>query len=210
MAIIEIENLGKSFGTHILFDQFNLQIEAGEMVCIWGKSGCGKTTLLNIIGLLDSYDVGTLKIADVTNPKHNGKESLLLRRNILGYIFQNFALVDNETVDKNLDLAMMYNKEIENKEEAKKEILKKMDIERTQYQKIYELSGGEQQRVSIARIFLKPCEIILADEPTGSLDNINKLLVMDYLKELNQLGKTVIIVTHDPEIAKGCQRVVEL
>lgn len=210
MAIIEIENLGKSFGTHILFDQFNLQIEAGEMVCIWGKSGCGKTTLLNIIGLLDSYDVGTLKIDDITNQKHNGKESMLLRRNILGYIFQNFALVDNETVDKNLDLAMMYNKEIENKEEAKKEILKKMAIEHTQYQKIYELSGGEQQRVSIARIFIKPCKIILADEPTGSLDNINKLLVMDYLKELNQLGKTIIIVTHDSEIAKGCQRVVEL
>lgn len=210
MSIIQLEHMSKAFGQHQLFENFNLQVESGEMLCLWGKSGCGKTTLLNILGLLDGYDTGTLEIAGVKNPACNGKEAMLLRRNILGYIFQSFALIDNETVDKNLDIALTYNHDVKDKKACKKQILEDMNIASTQFQKVYELSGGEQQRVALARVFLKPCQIILADEPTGSLDKSNKDLIVQYLHKLNQLGKTIIIVTHDWEVAESCHRIIRL
>lgn len=205
--MIEIKNLNKRFSDKIIFDNLNLIINDGEMIAVSGASGSGKTTLLNILGKLDEEYTGDI-IIDSKNLKNISKTEYL--RNKIGYLFQNYALADNLTVNKNLDFALKYSDD--KSQEAKETALKLVDLEPLTYlnKKVYTLSGGEQQRVALARLFLKPCSIILADEPTGSLDVKNRDVVLEILRKMNNQGKMIIIVTHDPYVLTVCDHVIKI
>lgn len=210
-SIIELKNISKSFEKQVLND-VSMKINENEMVAVVGKSGSGKSTLLNIIGLLESPDSGDIIIDNYKNVKINSSEANKIIREKISYLFQNFALIEQETVYENLKIALKYVKLKKNeKEELIKSALKSVDLEGYENRKVFGLSGGEQQRVAIARIMLKPSKIVLADEPTGSLDrdNINK--VMKLLHKINEENnKTIIIVTHDIEVANECHRIIEI
>ena len=202
--MIEVKNLTKKFDDKVLFSDFNLKIENGDFIIFFGPSGCGKTTLLNMIGAIEKIDSGEI-IVDGLDIK-NKKNHLKYFRTKIGFLFQNFALVDNKTVKDNLKLIRKDCKTNLSIEEA----LKIVDLREKLNKKVYTLSGGEQQRVALARLMLKKCDIILADEPTGSLDKKNAESVLNILKELNKQGKIIILVTHDEEIKKQGNRVVNL
>ena len=209
--MIKINNLSKKYNDNQIFKNFNCEINENEMVAIKGMCGSGKTTLLNIIGLLDNDYKGNIIIngVDVSNLNRKKREQFI-RENI-SYLFQNYALIDDESIKDNLMLALEYVKM--NKTEKKdliKKTLKKVGIEKDINEKIYSLSGGEQQRVSLARTLLKPSKLILADEPTGNLDESNRNDIIKILLEMQKKGKTIIIVTHDNVVAQNCNTVIEI
>ena len=202
--MIEGINITKKFDGLTLFQNYNFLIEDQEFVCFSGASGTGKTTLLNMIGLIEPIDAGTLRINEIEYTTN--KQKMEYFRSIVGFLFQNFALIESKTVKENLELirkGSRTNYTIE-------EVLERVGLESKLNSKVYTLSGGEQQRVALARLFLKKCDIILADEPTGSLDAKNAQIIMDILLSLNAEGKTVIIVTHDQKIKDKARRVIEL
>lgn len=205
--MIEIKNLNKKFNDKVIFNNLNLTIEDGEMLAISGASGSGKTTLLNILGKLDKEYDGNI-IIDNKNLKTITQTNYL--RNTIGYLFQNYALADNLTVTRNLDFSLKYSDD--KSLEAKENALEMVGLDPKEYlnKKIYTLSGGEQQRVALARLFLKPCSIILADEPTESLDVKNRDIILEILRKMNEHGKTVIVVTHDPYVLTVCDRVIKI
>lgn len=207
--VIELKNINKNYGNKYLFKNLNFSIKKGEMIAITGASGSGKSTLLNIIGLIDKPNSGEVSICGNKNPYDKEKIKLNLFRNNIGYLFQNYALVDNYTVSKNLDIALEYVKGKE-KKKLKEEALDKVGLLDKLNNKVFELSGGEQQRVALARLILKENDIILADEPTGSLDEDNKAIILTLLKELNNEGKTVVVVTHDKVVADMCDREINI
>lgn len=202
--MIKIKNLNKKFDDKIVFSNLNLEIEDGEFIILGGPSGCGKTTLLNMIGAIEKFDSGEI-IVDGIDIK-NKRNHLNYFRKKIGFLFQNFALVDNKTVKENLKIISKDCKTNLSMEEA----LRIVGLEDKLNKKVYTLSGGEQQRVAIARLMLKKCDVILADEPTGSLDRKNAEAVINILKELNTQGKTIVLVTHDEYIKKQGNRVVNL
>ena len=189
--MIKLENVCKRYGERILFENYNTQISDHEFVVFSGKSGCGKTTLLNMIGGIEATDSGRIWVdnVDITQKK----ELLNYFRYKVGFLFQNFALIENKTVKENLSIVRKASRTSISIEEA----LERVGLEEKINSKIYTLSGGEQQRIALARLMIKKCDIILADEPTGSLDRENTDIVMDILEEYYQHGKTVVIVTHD-------------
>lgn len=211
MSKIILQNIEKRFGNKIIFQDFNMKIEDGEFICITGESGSGKSTLLNIIGLLEEPTSGNIEICGIKNPKINSKNGTRLLRKEISYLFQNYGLIENETVKYNIKIATRFlpgSSKV--KEKSIEECLDKMGLLHLINEKVYCLSGGEQQRIALAKIILKPSGIILADEPTGSLDTDNRDLVMQLLKEIQAGGKTVILVTHDREITKYATRVIDI
>lgn len=202
--MIEGINLTKKFGDRLLFDNLSFTIETGEFVCFSGESGKGKTTLLNMIGQIEPPTSGQIR--------YDGKEVRTSRDRLaflatkVGFIFQNFALVEGKTVSQNLEFVKKKNRQNISVEEA----LERVGLSDKLHAKVYTLSGGEQQRVALARLYIKKADIILADEPTGSLDRHNADLVMSILKDLNSQGKTIVLVTHDDAIKKRCNRIIEL
>ncbi|PFB16958.1 ABC transporter ATP-binding protein [Bacillus cereus] len=205
--MIELIDVNKIYGQKNLFHNINLTINEGEFVVINGMSGSGKSTLLNIIGHLDQADKGSVKING--NFYNKKKEIQELRKHFFGYIFQNYALLDNESVENNLNL--IFKSKIENKMEQIKQVLNMVGLDNTMLKlKVNQLSGGEQQRVAIARVLLKPFKVILADEPTGNLDDKNKVIIFQLLKSIQQNGKTVICVSHDPDIITYATRIITL
>lgn len=187
--MIEIRQLTKSFQGKTLFEDLSLTISQGDFVIFSGPSGCGKTTLLNMIGALEPINTGTIVVdgKDITNKRNQ----LAYFRTKLGFLFQNFALVDQKTVWQNLEIVQKRYRSGKTIEE----VLTSVGLSDKINQKVFMLSGGEQQRVALARLMLKQCDIILADEPTGSLDQANAERVMALLQELNDQGKTIILVT---------------
>ncbi len=176
---------------------------------IVGASGSGKSTLLNIIGLLETVDKGRVSIDDLTDITPQSNKAISIIRYKFNYLFQNYALIDEETVEYNLKLALRFTKG--NKKELIRKALKKVGLDGYEKAKIYQLSGGEQQRVALARVILKPSKYILADEPTGSLDPDNRDIVIKTLRRLNKEdNKTVIIVTHDTYVADQCDRIIKI
>ncbi len=212
MSIIcELTNIKKVFQNHTVLDDFSVQVKQGDFLAITGKSGSGKTTILNIIGLLEKQDEGDLQLFGYKNPSLQSKAGNKILRKKLSYLFQNYALVDNETVNQNLEIAFLSLKcSNAKKKELKVKALKKVGLKVDLEQKVFSLSGGEQQRLAIARLLIKPCELILADEPTGSLDSTNRNEILTLLQNLNKEGKTIIIVTHDEYIAANCNNVIKL
>ncbi|MBP1995828.1 ATP-binding cassette domain-containing protein [Paenibacillus eucommiae] len=205
--MIELNDISKSFDGKSVLSNFSLTINENEIVSIVGSSGAGKTTVLNLIGLLDRPDDGIVKIASYINPTK--RETMFLRRYTFGYIFQNYLLMDNETVLKNLLISKTYNNEFS--EQMLISTLERVGLNSTFLnKKVYQLSGGEQQRIAIARVMLKPSKIILADEPTGNLDRMNKEVIVSLFRELQGLGKTIVCVTHDKEIASKSDRVINI
>lgn len=202
--MIEIKGLSKAFGERKLFDNFSLKVEDGEFVVFAGVSGCGKTTLLNMIGSLEPVDSGDILVDGRSVLGRRARSEYLKKK--VGFLFQNFALVENKTVADNL--AFVKNDCRSGVSAA--QALETVGLSGKEKQKIYSLSGGEQQRVALARLIIKKCDMILADEPTGSLDRANANAVFSLLEELNRQGKTVIIVTHDEELQKRGKRVVLL
>ncbi len=208
MSILKINHLNKSYGSHLVLNNINIEIQENEFCLIMGKSGCGKSTLLNIIGLLDTYDEGQVQLFNDNLPKPFSKKAEKLLKNKIGYLFQNFALIDNESVEYNLEIIM--DKRKKDKQYLINEALEKVGLDKYNDKKVCECSGGEQQRVAIARLLLKPCELILADEPTGSLDSYNKKIVCDLLKKMQQEGKTIVVVTHDDYLKQYADRIINI
>lgn len=198
IAQISLKNISKSYGNHLILKNIDLDIYEGDFICIFGKSGEGKSTLLNIIGTLENYDSGNLIICSKKNPIRSVKDSDLLRREKIAYLFQNFALVETMTVEENMMLAIKYSK-VKDKARFITSALRAMGVSDKLKSKVFELSGGEQQRVAMARNMVKPFDILLADEPTGSLDYENKMIVINSLIRLNNEGKTIVVVSHDKD-----------
>ena len=202
--MINVENLCKSFGDKALFTDLSFTADAGEFVVITGRSGCGKTTLLNILGGLESPDSGTVLIDGKSISDRKFRR--VFYSDTVGFLFQNFALVENKTVRQNLEMVMKKHRSGVSAEEA----LKMVGIEDKINSKVFTLSGGEQQRVALARLIFKRCDLILADEPTGSLDSENEDEVLRILHSFCDLGKTVITVTHSEKIIGMEKRVIRL
>lgn len=208
MTDILLERVDKSYGGKTILKDYRLEVKQGEFLCISGESGSGKTTLLNIIGLMERPDSGKVVVKGIENPKITKKEGRELLRKELFFIFQNYGLVEEKTVQYNLEVSMRFSKK---KKEDMAGALKKVGLlPEIVKQKVFTLSGGEQQRVALARLYLRDFSIILADEPTGSLDSGNRDRVLKILREMNQNGKTVIVVSHDKEVEKCATRVVFL
>lgn len=215
--MIELKNLTKIYSgeelDYLALDSINININKGEMVAITGPSGAGKSTLLNIIGCLDTLTKGDLLINGISISKLNKNALAKIRNTELGFIFQNSSLISNYNVFENVELALKYNK-LYKKNNYTKLKRKKMVLEMLDLVKLgdisdkypNQISGGQQQRVAIARALITNPPIILADEPTGALDKKNGESILKILSDINSKGKTVIIVTHDLNIANKCNK----
>lgn len=202
--MIAINNLCKNFNGNVIFDNFNISIPTGDFVVFAGDSGCGKTTLLNMIGGLEKPSGGEILVDGENIFKRNSRRKYFMNK--VGFLFQNFALVENKTVRENLLLVPKKSRTNLTVNEA----LEAVGVVNKVNEKVYKLSGGEQQRVALARLLLKKCDIILADEPTGSLDAGNADAVLNILHSMNEQGRTVIIVTHNEKIIESEKKVVLL
>lgn len=212
MPTISVRQLSKYYGAKRVIENISFDISDREFVALIGPSGSGKSTLLNLIGLLETVDEGTITIDGEILPQVNSKKATHLRRNVLNYLFQSNALIPNESVSDNLMLALHYT-DLTKKEKDKKikTVLSKVHMESFLESRINELSGGEQRRIAIARAILKPGELILADEPTGSLDPQMAQTAFELLKLLrDEYGKTIILVTHNMDQAQQCDRIIDL
>ncbi len=201
--MIKINEICKKYDEKVLFQNYSLEIPDGSFVIIRGDSGSGKSTLLNMIGGIEYPDSGSIIVNgfDVSKKKKQKYFS-----EVVGFLFQNFALLENKTVLENLNLIKKTGRTDISIDEA----LKKVGLEKEKNKKVYKLSGGEQQRVALARLMIKKCSVLLADEPTGSLDKKNSEIVMKILHDLNRQGKTVIVVTHDDNIIQKEDMVIYL
>lgn len=208
MTIVELENVSKSYGDKNVLNNLSFKIEEGTFNVIMGASGSGKSTILNIIGLLDKATSGDVILFEQKNIRPFSMKAEQMLKNKIGYLFQNFALIENETVANNLKLALENVRG--NKKEKISVALKEVGLEGYENKKIFKCSGGEQQRVAIARLLLKPCELILADEPTGSLDIKNREIVVKLLKNMQEQGKIIIVVSHDPFFEAIADNVIDL
>ena len=204
-------NIGKSNAFQALKD-VSLTIEDGEMVAIIGKSGAGKSTLMHIIGCIDDFETGTyiLNGEDISSIKE-GKRAKIRNKDI-GIVMQDFALVEDYTAIENVMIPLYFSKGklLESKKSIAKKALEKVGIGELASKRVNKLSGGQKQRVAIARAIVNNPSILLADEPTGALDVKTSAEIMGVFKELNEQGITVIIITHDMEVAEGCERVIEI
>ena len=212
MSMISVQNVSKKFGSREILKDLSFDVEENEFVALVGPSGSGKSTLLNMIGLLENIDSGKILINGKILPKVNSRSAVNYRKNVINYLFQSNALIPTSSVKDNLMLAMTFtNFSKEEKEKKIKETLRFVGLENRLDSKVNELSGGEQQRIAIVRAILKPGDIILADEPTGSLDPYMAQKSFDLIRSLrDQFGKTILIVTHNLDHAKQCDRIVSL
>jgi len=213
--MIKLENLSKIYRTDEIestaLNQVSFAIEKGEFVSIMGPSGCGKSTLLNILGMLDKPESGSYTFQEQEVAGLNEKGRSAIRKKNIGFIFQNFNLIDELTVFENIELPLIYNKvsSSERKERVNK-LIDKIGISHRSSHFPQQLSGGQQQRVAVARALVTRPPLILADEPTGNLDSSHGNEVMELLCELNEAGTTVIMVTHSSHDASYSQRVINL
>ena len=213
--MIKLENLTKVYRTDEIestaLNQVSFEIKKGEFVSIMGPSGCGKSTLLNILGMLDKPESGSYKFLGTEISGLNEKGRSSVRKENIGFIFQNFNLIDELTVFENIELPLIYNR-VSGSERKKRvdELIDKMGISHRTSHFPQQLSGGQQQRVAVARALITKPPLILADEPTGNLDSSHGNEVMELLCELNEAGTTIIMVTHSSHDASFSGRVINL
>jgi putative ABC transport system ATP-binding protein len=213
--MINITNLHKSYQMgknylHVL-KGIDLKINEGELVAIMGSSGSGKSTLLNIIGMLDNYESGSYELDSIPIKDLDETKAAKYRNKFLGFVFQSFNLINYKTAIENVALPLYY-QGIGSKErqEIAYEYLKKVGLNQWAEHLPSELSGGQKQRVAIARALASQPKVLLADEPTGALDSQTSEEVMSLIKKINNEGKTILVVTHEQEIANMCKRIITL
>lgn len=213
--MIKIKDLHKSYPMgkdflHVL-KGINLHIKEGEFVSIMGSSGSGKSTLLNIIGLLDNYDEGEYYLNGQLIEKLDEKKAAYLRNKFLGFVFQSFNLITYKTALENIALPLYY-KGIKRKERQRiaMEYLEKVGLKDWANHLPSELSGGQKQRVAVARALATKPKLILADEPTGALDSVTSKQIMELLKDIHNEGMTILVITHEEDIAEQTERIVRL
>lgn len=213
--MIRIENLHKSYpmgnrSLHVL-KGLDFNVEEGELVAIMGSSGSGKSTLLNILGMLDNYDEGSYILGDVLIKKMDETKAAKYRNKFLGFVFQSFNLINYKNALENVVLPLYY-QGISRKEREEKALKYLDDVGLKEWANHLptELSGGQKQRVAIARAMVGEPKVLLADEPTGALDSKTSKEVMDLIQKINKAGKTILVVTHEEDIAQMCSRIVRL
>lgn len=205
-------NLGKANAFTALKD-VSLTIRDGEMIAIIGKSGAGKSTLMHILGCIDSFEKGEYILNGENISKISEKKSAEIRNMEIGIVLQDFVLMEQYSVLENVLMPLYFSKNTGKRferEKKAKEILKRLEMNQLLNKKVNQLSGGQKQRVAIARAMINQPGILLADEPTGALDVKTSEEIMDVFKKLNEQGTTVIIITHDMEVAAKCDRVIEI
>jgi len=213
--MIKIAKLQKYYRTDeietVALNNLNMQVKDGEFVAVMGPSGCGKSTLLNIVGLLDDFDAGSYLFNDIEVLESNERKRSELRKHHIGFVFQNFNLIEELTVFENVELPLTYLKlsKAERKRRVE-EVLTKVQIIHRRNHFPQQLSGGQQQRVAVARAVVNNPKLILADEPTGNLDSNNSRDVMNLLTELNEAGTTIVMVTHSENDARYADRVLHM
>ena len=209
--MIEVVGAAKFYGARTVWTGLTLSVEAGSMAGLVGSSGSGKTTLLNCVGLLDRLDAGTLFVdgRDVTALSPHGRR--LFRRDELGYLFQNYALIDNATVAANLDVAFV-SRGVRRADRARRreEVLERVGLGGYERAAVYELSGGEQQRVAVARLLLQRPRVVLADEPPGALAERSADARVGGRRAGGDEGRAVVVATHNPRVEQACDTVLEL
>ncbi len=215
MGMIEIKDLHKSYqmgsnSLHVL-KGINFSVEAGELVAIMGSSGSGKSTLLNILGMLDEANEGSYVLDGVPIKNLNETKAAQYRNKFLGFIFQSFNLINYKSAAENVALPLYYQR-MPRKERQEKSIkyLEQVGLKDWASHLPSELSGGQKQRVAIARAMAAEPKVLLADEPTGALDSKTSYEVMDLIQKINDAGNTILVVTHEPDIADMCKRIVHL
>ena len=208
--VTKIYNKGKT-NEFMALEDVSFTVEDGEMVAVIGKSGAGKSTLLHILACVDTYEEGEYYLDDLLVKNKNDRENAEIRNRQLGVVMQDYALVEDFTALENVMLPLDFSKgRVNNKKERALEMLARVDMKEFAGKPVSNLSGGQKQRVAIARAIANNPKVILADEPTGALDSKNTEQIMNILKGLNQQGKTVIVVTHDPLVSEQCKRVIEI
>lgn len=213
--MIKIRNIHKSYvngqnSLHVL-KGIDLDIEAGEMISIMGPSGSGKSTLLNILGILDNHDEGEYYLDGVKIQKLNERKAAQFRNRLLGFVFQSFNLISFKNAMENVALPLYYqNISRKKRNSIAMEYLDRLGIKDWSHHLPSELSGGQKQRVAIARALIGKPKVILADEPTGALDSVTSLEMMDLLQEINRTGITIVIVTHEHDIAARTKRTIKI
>ena len=213
--MIQVENIVKSFSTEevvtIALNGVSMEVKEGEFVAIMGPSGCGKSTLLNILGLLDNPNSGTYCLDGVEVARMKEADRTKLRRGRIGFVFQSFNLIDELTVEENIDLQLKYLNLSKAERKARVlEILRQVNMSHRAKHYPQQLSGGQQQRVAIARAVVGKPRIILADEPTGNLDSKHGKEIMELLTQLNAEGTTIVMVTHSQRDAAYAHRIINL
>ena len=213
--MIDIKELNKSYpignsSLHVL-KGIDLKINEGELVAIMGSSGSGKSTLLNIIGMLDNYDSGSYKLDSVPIRDLDETKAAKYRNKFLGFVFQSFNLINYKTALENIALPLYYQGISRlDRQKIALEYLAKVGLEDWSEHLPSELSGGQKQRIAIARALASQPKVLLADEPTGALDSTTSEEVMDLIKQINNEGKTILVVTHEQDIANMCKRIITL
>lgn len=203
---IEIIDMSKSFKQFTLYQDVSLTFKGNQIIALWGCSGSGKTTLLNIMGMIEPIDKGSIYFNNKLTKSN--KDKLMIRRNIVGYIFQDYGLMNNETVRDNLKILYKFKHKCDDK--AFESTLNTLGLFNILDKPVYQLSGGEKQRVAFARLMLKNPKVILADEPTSSLDDDNKQMIKSLLTNFKQQGKLVIVATHDHDLLDICDQIINI
>src|SRR3990167_5099961 len=206
--ILELKSIKRCFGKITALDDFHFNVKPGEWVSIMGPSGSGKTTLLNILACLDTPTSGDYLLDGINVASFNEDQRTVIRREKIGLVFQQFHLIPYLTALENILLAQYYHSVID--EDEAMAVLVRVGLEHRATHLPSQLSGGEQQRVCVARALINQPAIILADEPTGNLDEENEAIVLKFFKDLHQQGKTIILVTHNPEIGQEGDRIIYL
>lgn len=214
--LIKMKDITKVYQTDEVettaLNKVNIEIKKGEFVAVMGPSGCGKSTLLNIIGMLDNPSSGNFFFLDEDIAGYSESKLADIRKQNIGFIFQSFNLIDELTVQENIELALLYHSDVSARERKERvlEVLERMGIAHRAGHMPSQLSGGQQQRVAVARAVVANPHLILADEPTGNLDSVHGEEVMAMLQELNKQGTTILMVTHSPFHAENARRTINL
>ncbi|CAL9477135.1 ABC transporter ATP-binding protein [Streptomyces sp. enrichment culture] len=206
--MIDIVSLSKTFGPRTLWSGLTTTVNKGEMLALVGPSGAGKSTLLNCIGLLDKPNSGEIRFEGKDITRFGRRDTRRFRRETLGYLFQNYALMENATIRENLEIATKPRRSARGRANSDiAEALDRVGLAGRGDEKVHHLSGGEQQRVALARLIVKEPALVLADEPTGALDHANATAVVDVLREMSEAGCAVVVATHDDRVRDRCDAV---